>query len=382
QRPGGDFGRLLDLLTTELGAGQRVQIRRANLVDLMHAVLRRCRTQLSADWSRIEQLEAALEEQKQSLTELMTGRLREELLVSRNLWERRLLSSVTSLWGFSPFSSMLRVYSGLGSLLASMTLFRARSSAQVAIVGLMQGARWWQGRQEERSADDRLGRVSGFGLDDGLLEKSRFVIEGFNRDAKLDPGLVDRSSLDVLRERAADVEDRFLGDAGRRIDGIIEKLARRNSRLHVRLWYELLFGSYLAFVLYRVGRNFFYDTFLAEFLHPETAVSVKLLPADFYISAAVFFILWSGLLVIAFTRRLRRGLKKQIDELARELVGSRMAGGLFPELERACREVESARNQLDALAESTAELRRQIAGEGTLGRATEPEAPTAATVRN
>ena len=377
--PGGDFGRLLELLTTQLGAGQRVQIRRANLVDLMHAVLGRCRTQLAADWSSIEQLEAALEDQRQSLKQTMTTRLRDELLVSRNLWERRLLSAVTGLWGFSPFSSMLRLYSGLGSLLASMTVFRARSTAQVAIVGVMQGARWWQGRQEERTAEERLGRVSSFGLDDGLLEKARFVIEGYSRDAKLDPGLVDGSSLDVLRERAVDVEDRFLGDAGSRIDGIIDRLAQRNSRLPVRLWYELLFGSYLGFVLYRVGRNFFYDTFLAEFLHPETATTIKLLPVDFYISAGVFFVLWSGLLVMAFTRRLRRGLKRQIDELASDLVGSRMSGGLFPELEQACRDVESSRHRLEAIAGSVAELRRQLATGSHLGRAVDPAAPAEST---
>ncbi len=39
RQPAGDFGRLLNLLMTELGASQRVQIRRSNLVDLIHAAM-------------------------------------------------------------------------------------------------------------------------------------------------------------------------------------------------------------------------------------------------------------------------------------------------------------------------------------------------------
>ena len=138
QRPSGDFARLQDLLTTQLSASHRVQIRRANLIDLVHAALEHCRQQLASSGPAVEQLEAALDEQRQKLTATMTGQLRDELLVSRNLWERRLLSSVTDYWGFSPFSSVLRLYNGLGSLIASMSLYRARNSAQMALIGALQ----------------------------------------------------------------------------------------------------------------------------------------------------------------------------------------------------------------------------------------------------
>ncbi len=73
------------------------------------------------------------------LRDTLTNQLRDELLVNRNLWERRLLSAVTNIWGFSPFSSVLRLYNGLGAFIASFSFFRARSSAQMALIGACRG---------------------------------------------------------------------------------------------------------------------------------------------------------------------------------------------------------------------------------------------------
>jgi hypothetical protein len=329
-KPAGDFARLHDVLTRQLSQSQRVRIRRANLIDLTHAALQHCRNQLAGQWPAVEQLEAALEEERQKLTAAMTGQLGDELLAGRYLWERRLLGAVTENWGFSPFSSMLRLYNGLGSLIASMTLFRARSSVQVALLGVLQGARWLKSRQSEQEAELRLQGLSTLGLDDDLLRESQLVVAGYASSAQLDPGRADRASLDDMRTEAAQVEDRFLNDAGRRVDEVIGRLAARNSRLHVRLWYELLFLSYVGFVVFRVGKNFFYDTFLRQFLSGAPGAAEPLLPVDFYISAGVFFVLWSGLLVMAFTSRLRRGLTREVAELAGSWRSGECRGGCFP----------------------------------------------------
>jgi len=367
QRPTGDFARLQDLLSTELAASQRIQIRRANLIDLISAALEHCRNQLAGNWPAVEQLEAALEEQRWKLTAGMARQLSDQLLLSRNLWERRLLGSVTQIWGFSPFSSMLRLYNGMGSIIASMTFFRARNSAQMALIGAMQGSRWLKSRQSEKEAQSRLERLSSFGLDDDSLREAQFVVSGYVSSAKLDSALADQSSLDALRDEAARVEGQFLGDAGRRIDAMIDELAAKNSRWLTRAWYEFLFFVYVGFVLFRVGKNFFYDTFLKQFLEETPSVGGVLLTVDFYISACVFFALWSALLVMAFTRRLRRGLDGRIETLAQELAQQRMGGGLFPALDRTCRDIELARRRLDALGEQTGELRRRIATSSGLG---------------
>lgn len=363
RRPAGDFGRLLDRLTTELAASERVQIRRANLVDLLHAVLQSCRRQLAAGGPAVEQLQAALDEQHRRLTAAMSQTLSGELRSSRNLWERRLVSAVTQKWGLGPFSSMLRVYTGLGSLIASMSLFRARSSAQMALIGAVHGARWLRTRRAEKAAEERIEQLPALAPPDEELREARFVVSGYVKSARLDTELLEGDSLDELREQAAQLEQQFLGDAGRRVDRIIEELAERNSGRFTRLFYEVLFLSYVGFVLYRVGKNFFYDSYL---------LGEPLLTLDFYVPAAVFFLLWTGLLVMAFTGRLRRGLNRRIDALAGELAQQRMSRGLFPKLSEACRRIEVERARLEGLADAVADLRRRIAVFPSLGAAVAP----------
>ena len=360
ERPSGDFGRLQDLLTTRLAASQRVRIRRANLIDLIQAALEHCREQLTDQWPAVRELEAALDEQRGKLIARMSDQLKSELQASRNLWERRLVSSVTQAWGFSPFSSMLRFYNGMGSLLASVSLYRARTSAQVALIGALQGTRWLSARQKERESENQLQQIASFGLDDAVLRESQLVIAGYVHDARLDPSLAEQRTLDTLRSEAVQVEDRFLGDASRRIDTIIEQLAAKASGFFTRIRYEILFLLFVGFVLYRVGENFFYGSFLKDVPDPVLTV-------DFSIPAGLFFVLWSGLLVMLFTRHLSRGLRRKINALADELAKSRIAQGLFPELEHTCRDIRLQRERLAALAATTTELRNQIATAPELG---------------
>ena len=239
----------------------------------------------------------------------------------------------------------------------------------------MQGAKWLANRAKEQEADGQLDRIASFGLSDNELQESQFVIAGFLRSAGMDSELIDRSSIDALRHEAARVEDQFLGDARRKIDGIIEGLAVKNTGWFTRWWYEILFLAYVAFVLIRVGRNFFYDSMFVK--------DSTLLSCDFYFPALIFFVLWSGLLVMAFTMRLRRGLQGRIRELANELASFRIASGLFPGLERACQRVERDRSELDNLAAQTTTFRNRLADSPSVlgGRAvevgTKPGASTA-----
>lgn len=348
EQPTGDFGRLKQLLATHRGGAVRRNVRWANLLDLIDAAVRVCRETLAERRPAVKQLEAALIEQREKLTRAMARSLRRELLLSRDLWERRLIGAVSQRWGFSPFASLLRVFNGLGSLIASLTLFRARSSAQMALIGALQGARWLKSRQSAAAAEDRLDQLGTCGLDDGLLREARIVVSGYARSAELAAELIESTSLESLRREAVRMEDRFLGEARRRIDGIIDHLTDRNSRWASRAVYEFLLALYIGFVLFRVGRNFFYDSFLH---------GAQLLSVEFYISAGFFFLLWAGLLVMLFTRRLRRGLVRQIDTLANELAENRLAHGLFPGMEEACRRIERDMDRLDRFAADIARLR-------------------------
>lgn len=358
QRPAGEFRRLQELLSTELASSHRTQIRRANLVDLVHAALESCHEHLDGHRPAIERLAEGIERQQRLLVEQMSVRLRDELLASRGLWERRLLGAVTERWGISPFAVALRIYNSLGQLLAGAGLWRARSSAQMALVGAVQGARWLAERAREFQSEARLDRVPTLGLDDAVLRETQIVVSGYVRDARLDPQLAASDSFARLHGEAVRLEDHFLGDAGRRIDQIIVSLAASHSGWMPRAAYESLLCALLVYVVGWPAYSFFYA-------YP--VLKESLVPAEFYIHAAVYLALWSGLLVMLFTRRLRRGLVRRVTDLSSQLAESRLASGLFPQLEQACAVVRLQHERLDALLMATAELRREIAGRDGLG---------------
>ena len=351
RHPSGDFGRLLDLLTSRLAAADRVRIRRANLLDLTSATLSRCRELVSEFEPAIARVEDALNDQRAKLTQEMSRTLRSQLESSRHLWEQRILGSVTSLWGVSPFSSLLRLYNGLGSVIASASLLRARTGAQMVLVGAMQGSRWLAARRKDSEAEESFEQAAALSLDESMLREAQLVVRGHLHDARLSESLVESGQTELWRE-AARVQAGFLDTAQRRIDDVIERLARANSRLFSRLWYESLLLAFVGYVLFRAGRNFFWDTWFDK--------ATEFLPIDFYFSAGVFFVLWSTILVMAFCRRLRRGLNQEIKQLADELAGQKLSSGLFPALES---QLETTRNdleQLSHLAESCESMRAEI----------------------
>ena len=361
QRTSGDFGRLIDLLTNQLGASRRVAIRRANLIDLLEEALTLCRVDYDKRLKDVRSLQDILEQQRTKLRDSLTTQLRDELLLNRNLWERRLLAAVTDIWGFSPFSSVLRFYNGLGAFIASFSFFRARSSAQMALIGAMQGARWVKSKVEENDADSTLERLASFGIADQQLQEARMVVSGYVQSAGIQAeDFSDRKDLSALRRRAAQVEGQFLGDARRAIDQLIEELAEQHCTKLIQYRYEGLFLLYVAFLIGRVGYNFFWSSFLAPILGARVEAE-PLLAVDFYIPAVLFLVLWSGLLVMIFIWNLRQGLSERIYQLAQSMVETRISEGLFPALEAACHEIAQEDRSLTELLEQTSRFRRHLA---------------------
>ena len=351
-RPTGEFGRLLDLLMQELSATQRVRIRRSNLMGLVHEVLSHARDGLNKHAPLVQRLQQALDEQRHRATERMASRLQDELLVSRGLWERRLLGQVTQMWGFSPFASVLKLWHSQASLLASFSLMRSQTTAQMALVGLVHGTRWLTSQQQEHDAEKRLDSLSSLGLTDSELREAQMVITGHVHTAKLDRAAQETGSFDHLRHSAADVQLEFLTDAARRIDDLILDAAKRNSHWFTRFCYEAFFTLLPGFLLYRVGRNFFYDSFWLE---------KPLLDTNFYIPAALFLACWAGVFVMSYTWRLRRGLTRRIEAMARELATAKAGSGLFPDLEQRCAEFARHRDRLDQFSESLDSIRQNYA---------------------
>ena len=361
QRPTGDFGRILDLLSNELGAAKRVAIRRANLIDLLQEALTICRADYDAHQPKVAELSAVLDQQRTQIKQTLTKQLCQELLANRSLWEQRLLTAVAEKWGFSPFSSVLRLYNGLGAFIASFTFFRARTSAQMALIGAVQGARWVKSRAKEQEAESSLDRLSTFGISDQQLQESRLLISGYVRSAGIEYKVSeDRRDLTDLRRNAATVEGEFLGDATRAVDEVIEELSMINSSPFTRFRYEVLFIAFILFLVGRIGHNFFWSSFLAPMV--GTATEAKpLLTVDFYIPALIFLVIWSGFLVTMFTWKLRSGLTKRVQQFSQSMAESRLLHGLFPNLESTCQRIQQDSQTLTSLLDQTESFRHNLA---------------------
>ncbi len=356
----GEFRRLRGLFSAELAAGRRAQIRRANLLDLTSTTLERCQEYCGTKLDAIGRLEETLDLQERKQIDVMSARLKDELLSSRQLWERRLLQEITTRWSLTPFSAVLRIYNSLGSLIASASFFRARSSVQLALIGAVQGVRWLNARKEELVSDNRLDRAASLGLDDSVLRETQIEVAGYVRDAGLDPALAQGGSIEQLRSEALRVEGQFLGDAAGKIDEIIAELAVRHSGSLGRIVYETLLCLLLAYIVGWPAYNFFVA-------HP--IFDKDLISSDFYIHGGVFLVIWSAILVMVFTSRLRVGLVDRVGDLAQQMAQQRLANGLFPKLEHACQDLRIQREQLAALGAQTAALRRELPASTGLGNA-------------
>jgi hypothetical protein len=356
-QPRGEFGRLVDFLTRELAGAAAKRIRRANFLDLVESTLASCREQVDAGLPAIEQLEAGLMVQRQRLAQRLSGQMRSELLTSRRPWENRLLGEVASAWGFSPFSCLLRMYQGLGGLLSGAALWRARNPAQMALWGVWEtGRRWHRGRQT-RQADSAASRAVTFSWEEAELRTAAMIVEGYATEAGLKR---DETQPAVVEREAAQAGATFVRQAAADVQTLLSRLARRHTGWFTRWRYELLLLAMLGVLLYRFGKNFFYDSWLAVELGFAN-VPHEPLGTDFLVSAGVVLLAWCGLLLWAFTLRLRRGLATAIDALAEQWNSPRVAASLFAGFENQCRQIKHFREDLERLQTTTAGLQKRLA---------------------
>ena len=351
REPRGEFAALMDLLTRKLSGTAAARIRRANLLDLVEEALMLCAQQVETGMEGISALEASMEKQRARLAATMAHQMRGELLGSRRSWENRLLGQVASRWGLSPFSMVLRLYQGLGSLLAGSLLLRVRTPAQMALWGTMQGARAWRKHREARQADTGADRAIAQCWPPAELRSAAMIVDGYAGEAGLEGRVADP---ETVADEAAEAGTAFVRRVSGELETLVDRLARRHSGWFTRWRYELLLCAMLGVLLYRLGKNFFYDSWLAP--HPGSVYGL-----DFYVSAGFWLLLWCLFLLWAFTGRLRRGLRREIDQIAQSWTAPQAAEGVFARLGRHCRDVEAFRQELDRLREHVHQLRRRLA---------------------
>ncbi len=348
--PRGEFGRLVDLLTGELAGAASSRIRRANLLDLIDDTLARCQERLDRWSPSIDRLAEAIQQQRARLGARLAERMEAELLAARRGWEMRLVGRVASRWGFSPFSMVLRVFQGLGSLVSGVLLFRVRSTAQLALWGAMEGARNWQRFRSQRRAEQSASRALSDLWTEEELREAVLVLDGYAIEAGIDRLPKDSPAVAA---NATNAGQQFVARATAELDALVDRVADRHAGWLTRWTYEILFGAMLVFVLVRPAKNFFYDSWVT----PE---AVRVLGLDFYLVSAFWLLVWSTLLLWRFTGRLRRGLKREIHRLVAQWRGATPATGLFDSLQSQCDQACMFHRDLADLRQRVSRLRVRL----------------------
>jgi hypothetical protein len=348
-QPRGEFADLVDLLTRQMASAAGNRIRRANFLDLVADTLDTCGARIDEGLSSVREARNAVDEQRALLAKQLAAKMQAELLANRRQWENRLLGQAASRWGFSPFALVLRVYQGIGGLFAGALLYRARTPAQMALWGALEGVRTWRRHQQNRRAESSIDRAAGW--EPAELRKATLIVEGYVIEAGLDRRTVQAEAVVAEAETAA---ASFVAHASADLESLITRLAKRQTGWFTRWRYEILLLLVLGVLLYRGGRNFFYDSWLAP--HPTPVYGL-----EFYASAGLWLLLWCLVLLWGFCSRLRRGLRGEIAKLAAGWNDTTAAAALFAAVESDCRRVERFRQNLDVIRQEVDRLRRQVA---------------------
>jgi hypothetical protein len=351
RQPRGEFAALLDLLSRQFAGAAAVRIRRANFLDLAAETLEDCRRRLDAAMPAVEQLRAAIDGRREQLAGRLSGQIRGELLANRRPWESRLLGQITSRWGLSPFALVLRIYQGLGALASGALLYRARTPAQLALWGTVEGARAWQKHRRKGQAEGRIGRTVTSCWDEAELRSAALVLEGYAAEAGFPRQAAGIETIAAEADRAG---LDFAARLSTELDGLIARLAERHTGWFTRWRYELLLLTMLALLLYRLGKNFFYDSWWAANREPAWGLQS-------YLVAGFWLVLWCLMLLWAFTRRLRRGLRREVDQLAQAWTGAGATSAIFARLEGDCHRAEAFRRDLQRLEQEVRRLRQGVA---------------------
>jgi hypothetical protein len=353
-QPRGEFAGLVDLLRRQLAGAAATRIRRANFLDLLSETLASCRRRLDESMPAVDEVPNAIADERGKLSALLARQMSAELLSSRRPWENRLLQQTTARWGLSPFSLVLRIYQGFGTLAIGTLFFRARTPAQMALWGSIEGVRALKKRSKEKEVDRNLDRLAAGCWDDEEIRRAAMILEGYAGEAGLNRQTISPETVRTEAERAGST---FIGRASTELESLVAKLAARHTGWFTRWMYEFFFLSMLGWLLYRLGKNFFYDSYLAPNPTPVHGL-------EFYLAAGFWLVLWCLLLLWMFTARLRRGLRRELDHLAETWRNPTTAAELFTHLDATCRRIHQFRGDLEILQQEVSTLQKQMANKG------------------
>jgi len=203
---------------------------------------------------------------------------------------------------------------------------RARTVAQLAFWG---GMALWNKLKRGRRSSSSLDELAAAYIDEQKLRDSAFVLRGFVGEAEMS---VEPLHDDALARQAEQAVKAALIRMHRRVDESLDALVRRNSGWFIRGLYECAWLGVVGLVLFRLGKNFFYDSWW-----PAQPAPIEGIHA--YLAGVFWVVAWSAILMLSFSGRLRRSIAKQLRAplFPRESSGG---DGPFRELLEQCQRAE------------------------------------------
>ncbi|MGL4942006.1 MAG: GTPase [Thermoguttaceae bacterium] len=343
--PDAEFLALRHLLTEEMTSEAARSIREANYIDLASDAVSRCQQTLNESWLPVEKLREKIACERRLLGNETAKMMRDEVMRDRRLMESRLIGRISLRWGYSPFSLLLRLYQGLGGLISGTLLVRARSIPQLAVWGVLEGARSirrWRDRSRDKVAfgDDLFLQCEEAGLRNASL-----ILAGYATDAHLSPT---SCAWEVVEDEALEAGRHFVADVARSLDGAVDGLAERFNSLFFRFAFEMAFSVMLIFLVARPAKNFFWDTVVT----PAT----PLLGTDYYLVSLFWLVLWGAILLGLFILAMRSGLERKIAAIADSWPQSAALDTLFHSIDRETDKLVRFRDELTTIADHLSTL--------------------------
>ncbi|MDR1053301.1 MAG: 50S ribosome-binding GTPase [Planctomycetaceae bacterium] len=343
-----EFEELRQLLTVGLNEEAALRVRRANYFGLAEEVVSDCCEQVSNNWDSVARLRERISEERHRLGERMAERMRDDLIRDRRLWESRLVSRVTAQWGYSPFSLVLRIYQGLGWLFSGALLFRARSPVQLAIWGTYTGIqsikKWSKKRKSKKIADNVILNQ----WDEHRLKESALILTGFANDANVP---TEHCNPNYVLNESRNAGDAYMVNISQELEGICDRLAKKNNRWWCRLFYEFMLVGMILFILLRPAKNFFYDTLF----DPQ----ITMLGMDFYLVSCFWTLIWCAILIGLFMFLIRSGLEKEIKEASNNWQRLNALELFFAAIENNTNQILNYKNELEKIQQRIISINQQ-----------------------
>ena len=183
------------------------------------------------------------------------------------------------------------------------------------------------------------------------LRAAAIVLEGYAAEAEFPP---QAASLETVAAEADRAGLAFVARVSGDLDALVARLAERHTGWFTRWRYELLLLAMLGVLVFRLGKNFFYDSWWAA--KPEPAWGL-----GYYLTAAIWLVLWCAVLLWAFCGGCGGGWRGRSTAWPRRWTGAAAAAGVFARLESDCRRSGQFRQELLLLQAHMAQLAGQLA---------------------